>query len=67
VSRIGSATALMGILPEEVVSELLQIWEQRESCEAVLQFGGGRCLVMKTVRTKRFRDDNGLDNVGGVG
>ena len=66
MTRLGSATALLAILPDKVVSQFLEIWEGRENCQVTMDFGGGRCVGMRVTRAQRFSgDDFPVDTVVG--
>jgi len=68
MTHLGHATALAAMLPPGAVKQLCDIWESRENCQVLMDFGGGRCTVIRITRTQRFqRDDfnSPLDNVGG--
>ena len=59
------ATTVVACLPDGVLQQILDIWEDRSNRRMILDFKHGRCLKSEVIKTQRYTNDDfnqGADN-----
>ena len=67
MTRLGQASAVVACLPNGVLEQILEIWEERADRHVEMEFKDGRCLEIKVTKSERFQKDDFKESVDNVG